>query len=293
MAGARARRLAHPVSARPAVRPHGPPQGAGRRRRRRRRRRASSSSSSSRARRWWSSASSSLFGAMIYPMYALTVAHANDFAAPDEFVKIAGGLLLLLGCRHHGRPDRRRAGDGAHRARKGCSPSPPLVHLAPRALHPLPHVAAQPPAAEQGREAFQGLPLPKTATPESATLDPRRLPRPTGDPGPPEPSPDRPGDCLRPVVLWQSGLLSHSRHKRSRSRTGLPRPRKRRNRGHVADGVFRSAAHQWADARLDLRADRDRLHDGLRDHRHDQLRPWRHLHGRRVPRADRPDPASA
>jgi MFS family permease len=38
-----------------------------------------------------------LFGAMIYPMYALAVAHANDFAAPDEFVKIAGGLLLLLG----------------------------------------------------------------------------------------------------------------------------------------------------------------------------------------------------
>ena len=38
-----------------------------------------------------------IFGAMIYPQYALTVAHANDFAAPDEFVKIAGGLLLLLG----------------------------------------------------------------------------------------------------------------------------------------------------------------------------------------------------
>ena len=34
---------------------------------------------------------------MIYPQYAITVAHANDFAAPDEFVKIAGGLLLLLG----------------------------------------------------------------------------------------------------------------------------------------------------------------------------------------------------
>ena len=30
-------------------------------------------------------------------MYAIAVAHANDFAKPDEFVKIAGGLLLLLG----------------------------------------------------------------------------------------------------------------------------------------------------------------------------------------------------
>ena len=40
-------------------------------------------------------------------------------------------------------------------------------------------------------------------------------------------------------------------------------------------------------ARLDLRPDRHRLHDGLRHHRHDQFRPRRHLHGRRLHRADR------
>ena len=39
--------------------------------------------------------------------------------------------------------------------------------------------------------------------------------------------------------------------------------------------------------RHDLRPDRHRLHHGLRHHRHDQLRPWRHLHGRRLHRADR------
>ena len=58
-------------------------------------------------------------------------------------------------------------------------------------------------------------------------------------------------------------------------------------KGVEADGVFPPAAYQWADAGLDLRVDRHRLHDGLRHHRHDQLRPWRHLHGGRLHRADR------
>ncbi len=61
----------------------------------------------------------------------------------------------------------------------------------------------------------------------------------------------------------------------------------------LADGSerrhLRAAGHQRADARLGLRADRHRLHDGLRHHRHDQLRPWRRLHDRRLPCPD-PDP---
>ena len=52
-------------------------------------------------------------------------------------------------------------------------------------------------------------------------------------------------------------------------------------------GIFRPAAHHRRHARLDLRPDRHRLHDGLRHHRHDQLRPWRRVHGRRLHRADR------
>ena len=52
-------------------------------------------------------------------------------------------------------------------------------------------------------------------------------------------------------------------------------------------GIFRPAAHQRHHARLDLRPDRHRLHDGLRHHRHDQFRPWRRVHGRRLHRADR------
>ncbi|MFC4625704.1 MFS transporter [Daeguia caeni] len=38
-----------------------------------------------------------LFGSVIYPIYSLNVAHANDYADANEFVKISGGLLIIYG----------------------------------------------------------------------------------------------------------------------------------------------------------------------------------------------------
>jgi MFS family permease len=38
-----------------------------------------------------------VYGAMAYALYSVAVAHANDFAGPEDFVKISGGLLLLYG----------------------------------------------------------------------------------------------------------------------------------------------------------------------------------------------------
>jgi len=38
-----------------------------------------------------------LFGGFVYVMYALAVAHANDFADPSDFVATASGLLLVYG----------------------------------------------------------------------------------------------------------------------------------------------------------------------------------------------------
>ena len=38
-----------------------------------------------------------LYGALAFPMYAICVAHANDFAGPGEFVRTSSGLLLLFG----------------------------------------------------------------------------------------------------------------------------------------------------------------------------------------------------
>lgn len=37
------------------------------------------------------------FGGMIYSMYPVIVAHANDHSPPGEFLKTSGGLLLLFG----------------------------------------------------------------------------------------------------------------------------------------------------------------------------------------------------
>lgn len=38
-----------------------------------------------------------LYGFSAYPLYAIAVAHANDFTRDGEFAKVAGGMLLILG----------------------------------------------------------------------------------------------------------------------------------------------------------------------------------------------------
>jgi MFS family permease len=38
-----------------------------------------------------------LYGAVANTLYPIAVAHANDFAAAEDFVKVSGGLLLLYG----------------------------------------------------------------------------------------------------------------------------------------------------------------------------------------------------
>src|SRR5262249_474996 len=37
------------------------------------------------------------YGALAYPLYSIAVAHANDHARPEDFVKVSSGLLLLYG----------------------------------------------------------------------------------------------------------------------------------------------------------------------------------------------------
>ena len=38
-----------------------------------------------------------LWGAIAFPLYAIAVAHANDFAEADDYVMISSGLLLMYG----------------------------------------------------------------------------------------------------------------------------------------------------------------------------------------------------
>jgi predicted MFS family arabinose efflux permease len=36
-------------------------------------------------------------GAVIFPVYAINIAHANDLAEPGEYVRISSGLTVLYG----------------------------------------------------------------------------------------------------------------------------------------------------------------------------------------------------
>jgi MFS family permease len=112
-----------------------------------------------------------VFGAMIYPMYALAVAHANDFAAEDEFVRLAGGLLLLYGFGTMIGPI--LAAQAMDRiAPDGLFAFTAATHLLMAAYIYL-RMSLRAPPAPATRETFRGMPVPKTVTPESAVLDPR------------------------------------------------------------------------------------------------------------------------
>jgi MFS family permease len=115
-----------------------------------------------------------LFGAMIYPMYSLTVAHANDFAAPDEFVKIAGSLLLLFGIGTMFGP-LIAAYAMESIAPEGLFAFTASVHVVVIA-YVVYRMTRRPPPDPVLRESFRGMPVSRTATPESVTLDPRYVP---------------------------------------------------------------------------------------------------------------------
>jgi hypothetical protein len=112
-----------------------------------------------------------VWGAMIYPMYSLAVAHANDFAGPDEFVKIAGGLLLLLGVGTMVGP-LAAALAMEWTIPEGLFAFTALVHVvvAGYTIFRMTRRTTPDPVL---REAFRGLPVGRTSTPETAALDPR------------------------------------------------------------------------------------------------------------------------
>jgi MFS family permease len=109
------------------------------------------------------------YGALTFPMYALLVAHANDYAGPGDFIRVSSGLLLLYGIGTMVGP--LVAAIGMDR----ISPEGLFAFIALidasiigytvyriRERPSLPH-----------REPFQAIPPPRSVTPESAALDPR------------------------------------------------------------------------------------------------------------------------
>ncbi|UIJ70603.1 MFS transporter [Aurantimonas sp. HBX-1] len=127
-----------------------------------------------------------LIGGVVYPAYSLAVAHANDYAADSDFVKIASGMLILYGV--------------------GTMIGPIyaaflMETFGPRGIFQAVGSAAAFYAAYSfyrtyRREAmpvderpdFQTVPLARTQTPASFALDPRAEP---AEPGEPEEAPSK------------------------------------------------------------------------------------------------------
>jgi MFS family permease len=111
------------------------------------------------------------YGALAYTLYSLAVAHANDHAKPEEFVKVSGGLLLLYGFGTMIGPVIGALLMGAMR--------PESIFLATALAHStlagytVLRIGRRAPVPLEEREAFKTLPSERGVTPEAVRLDPR------------------------------------------------------------------------------------------------------------------------
>jgi MFS family permease len=111
------------------------------------------------------------YGAFAYTLYSLAVAHANDHARPEDFVKVSGGLLLLYGFGTMIGPVIGATLMGSMR--------PESLFLATALAHfllvgyTIMRIRRRAPVPLEDREAFKTMPSERGATPEAARLDPR------------------------------------------------------------------------------------------------------------------------
>ncbi len=121
------------------------------------------------------------YGMLAYTLYSIAVAHANDHASPEDFVKVSGGLLLLYGFGTMIVP---------------LMAAPLMDYLRPESLFlatALPHIvlagytvlriSRRAPVPIEDREAFKTLPSERAVTPQAVLLDPRSDMEEAGDPG--------------------------------------------------------------------------------------------------------------
>ncbi len=112
------------------------------------------------------------YGALAYTLYSLAVAHANDHASPENFVKVSGGLLLLYGFGTMIGPVIGATLMSWMRP-ESVFLATALAHVA-LAVYTLVRISRRAPVPVDAREAFQTLPSERGATPEAARLDPRK-----------------------------------------------------------------------------------------------------------------------
>lgn len=118
------------------------------------------------------------YGALAYTLYSLAVAHANDHASPENFVKVSGGLLLLYGFGTMIGPVIGAALMGALRP-ESLFLATALAHVA-LAVYTVLRISRRAPVPVGEREAFKTLPAERGVTPEAVRLDPRTLPEQDG-----------------------------------------------------------------------------------------------------------------
>ncbi len=115
-----------------------------------------------------------LYGGVIYSIYSLAVAHANDFADADDFVKISSGLLLVYGFGTMVGP-LMAAQLMDMIGPVGVFTTTTIAHglFATYALY---RTFRRQQAHEEDRNDFQTVGLARATTPESYALDPRSSP---------------------------------------------------------------------------------------------------------------------
>ena len=112
-----------------------------------------------------------LYGALAYTLYSLAVAHANDHARSEDFVKVSSGLLLLYGFGTMIGPMLGALLMGLLRP-ESLFLATALAHGSLAGYTAL-RVTKRAPIPLEEREAFQALPADRAVTPEALRLDPR------------------------------------------------------------------------------------------------------------------------
>ncbi len=111
------------------------------------------------------------YGAFAYTLYSLSVAHANDHARPEDFVKVSGGLLLLYGFGTMIGPMLGATLMGLLRP-EGLFLATALPHFL-LVGYTILRIGRRAPVPLDAREAFKTLPAERALTPEVLRLDPR------------------------------------------------------------------------------------------------------------------------
>ncbi|MEQ8368388.1 MAG: MFS transporter [Roseicyclus sp.] len=109
-----------------------------------------------------------LFGATVFAMYPVIVAHANDHAAPGTFIQVSGGLLLVYGIGSIVGP----TAAGFAMTQLGAASLFMITGIAHvvLVLFALLRLKTAPAVAAEDKGSFQSSPLARMSTPETAAL---------------------------------------------------------------------------------------------------------------------------